>query len=180
MVKYRYLYRKGRIVVITRHNSGEICKVLARPGQYVFDGYIKGLRILKEGEYIVYHKDLRVDNLTKYIVPQWDSAPLPGILVNETHLIVANDYEKKLRRKGIIYSPNYHFEKPRGGKNEVIVFREPAIFGHRPKIARVLSVDYSYSSPIFELSNGKYINISELMTFYRQATVKEIQTYSNT
>jgi hypothetical protein len=103
-----YEFRKGRIVTTMWKHGGEICKVLARPGQIVFDTITGYIKILKEDEYVVYN-ELWIKQ-ADYLVAQSDTKPKPGFLVNIIHLRSSTKYEKMLRRNSINISPLIQIE----------------------------------------------------------------------
>lgn len=172
-----YLYRKGRIVTITWSHGGNIVKVLARPGQFVFDNYTKDVRLLGEHEYIVSAKELRIEYMTEYVVAQQNTKPLPGMLVNDLHLVPSSIYERKLRKIGINQSPIYNTQEPEGIVNEVIAFKKLIYPYQRPRLVQIKQISNT-QFPLFELSNGEVIERGSLKLFYRRSTSYE-ETYYN-
>jgi hypothetical protein len=180
----KYLYRKGSILVTTweRHklggecsNAGVICKVLARPGQIVYDPETEEPYELGEGKYVIYYNELGINQADYIATLHHGMLPLfPGILVDEIHLRPATNYEKTLRRKGITKSPyHYNSEEPEGQIAEVVAFK---YFGK----LRLLEIKRIYNSaiPLFELSNGDVIERGSLKLFYRKATEYEKEIFT--
>jgi hypothetical protein len=165
-MKINYLYRRGRIVT-TKY--GYIYKILARPGQIVFDPITRTIFTLGQGEYIL--RDFRI-NRAHYLVAQEHTQPIAGNIYYETDIFISTVYEKKLRSKGILQSPDYNSIQPQGSKDELIVRR--LSFSIRPKVLTIVSTDYSDNSPVFELSNGAYIPNAILKHLYRKPTDYEI------
>lgn len=177
-MKIKYLYRKGRIVTITWRHGGQICKVLARPGQIVYDPITEKPYTLSAGKYVVYYNELRI-NHEDYMATLYNGmcTLFPGILVDEIHLVASTAYEKILRRKGITISPNYNSEEPQGNKDEVIVFKTALLCKVKPRIVTILNIDFTDDSPVFELSNGDYVNRGTLKSLYRKPTLYEKKSY---
>jgi hypothetical protein len=173
-MKINYLYRRGRIVTVTWSHGGEICKVLARPGQFVYDTITENMYTLKEDEYVL--SNALWDKQAEYIVPQPTTQPKLGFRVHVQHLVASTVYEKKLRRIGILLSPNYNSIQPQGSKDELIVRR--LSFSIIPKVLSIISADYDNDSPVFELSNGTYIPNAILKHLYRKPIDYEIKRYN--
>jgi hypothetical protein len=164
----KYLYCKGRIVTITWKHGGDIVKVLARPGQYVYDTTTRDMRFLNEDEYIV-EEDIRIkERWIEYLVPQQNIKPKAGRLVNAIHLAQATVYEKKLRHKGILTSPIVNSEEPLGEVGEILAFK----YLGKLRLVQILKVVNSLP-PCFELSNGDCIERGSLKIFYRRTNEYE-------
>lgn len=163
-----YLYRRGIIVTITWKHGGDIVKILARPGQYVFDTATRNMRFLNEDEYIV-EEDIRIkEQWYKYLVPQQNIKPKAGKLINVIHLAQATVYEKKLRRKGILKSPTINSEEPQGIVGEILAFRYPG----KLRLVQIHRVVNSLP-PCFELTDGNRIERGSLKLFYRRTNEYE-------
>lgn len=172
-----YLFKKGRIVTITWSHGGNICKILARPGQIVFDNYKKDIKRLEEDEYIVSTNELGIDWKTEYTVAQLNIKPLPGMLVNVIYLTKSSNYEKKLRKRGILKSPLYNSEEPEGIVNEIIAFKKLIYPFIQPRFASIKKIIEGIS-PLFELSNGEVIEKGSLKLFYRKTIDYEKYRYN--
>jgi hypothetical protein len=171
-----YLYRKGRIVTITWKHGGHICKILARPGQIVYDTITQFIRTLEENEYVVYYKDLRIEH-SDYLVAQYDTKPIGGILVNDIHLVPSSKYEKQLRRIGIAKSPYYDTMEPEGVLHEIIVFKKLTYPFNKPRMLRIKNICNAQNAPLYTLSNGETIERGSLKLFYRQPIEYEKTIY---
>lgn len=166
-----YQYRKGRIVTITWKHGGEICKVLARPGQLVYDTITNSIYYLKEDEYVL-QNDLWIKQ-ADYLVAQENTKPIPGILVNAIHLIPSTPREKALRRRGILKAPNNIIK---GEVNEILVSKKGLI----QKLVRILDIAGDKEFPLYILSNGEIISRGTLKSLYRKANGEEESTYDET
>jgi hypothetical protein len=172
--KMKYLYRKGRIVTITWKHGGWICKVLARPGQLVYDPITNQSHLLDEGKYVVYYEKLRIEH-ADYMATLHHGMYLlyPGILVDEIHLTASSNYEKYLRRKGINKSPLYDSKEPEGIIGEIIAFKYPG----KLRLVEILNILYSPVFPLYELSNGDCIERGSLKLFYRKTDEYEQEIF---
>ena len=173
-----YLYRKGRIVTITWKHGGQICKVLARPGQIVYDPDTNLSQILGEDKYVVYYEKLRI-NHADYMATLYNGTCtlFPGILVDAIHLLPSTVYEKKLRRMGIYISPFYNSEEPEGVGGEIISFKKLIYPFRRPRLVSIKRIIES-NFPLFELSNGDVIERGSLKLFYRKASWYEQKLFA--
>jgi hypothetical protein len=165
----KYLYRKGRIVTITWKHGGWICKVLARPGQLVYDPITNESHLLDEGKYVVYYEELRIEH-ADYMATLHHGMYLllPGILVDEIHLNESSNYEKYLRRKGTHKSPFYNSEEPLGEVGEILAFK----YLGKLRLVQILKV-VNTTPPCFELTNGDCIERGSLKIFYRRTNEYE-------
>lgn len=158
-----YLYRKGLIVTT---KNGMICKIIARPGQVVYDNKTKFMYVLKEGQYILFNENFRMIE-GEYKVAQYHTQPLNGFLANEDHISKSLVYEKTLRRIGIHNSPLYNSDRPEGTIGEIVAFKKLIHPYIRPKLFRINKIMNS-NFPLFELSNNEIIEHGTLKMFYRK------------
>lgn len=158
-----YLYRRGRIVST---KSGIICKVIARPGQIVYNNKIGFIQVLKEGEYLLTNEDFRIIQ-GDFCVAQENTQPINGFLCFEWHILNATVYEKKLRRLGINNSPLFNSTQPDGLIDEIVVFKKLIFPWVNPRINRIKKATTS-NIPLYELSNGEVIDRGTLRMFYRK------------
>ena len=166
-MKINYLYRKGRIVTITWKHGGEICKVLARPGQTVKDTIKNAMYTLEEGEYIV--ENLLWIKSSDYLAPQLASVPKAGFKVHEQHLVASTEYEKRLRRRGIHISPDYEPEPPEIIIGETLITRRVirgVIMNTKPP-KRTIIKDI-YKNGLVVLSNDTTTNKTFLVVLFRK------------
>jgi hypothetical protein len=180
----KYLYRKGSILVTTwqRHklggecsNAGVICKVLARPGQLVYNPETEEPYLLGEGKYVIYYNELGINQADYMATLHHGMLPnFPGIFVDEIHLRPATDYEKRLRRKGITKSPIHNSEEPEGVVDEIVAFK----YLGKLRLLRIKKVIDS-TIPLFELSNNDVIERGSLKLFYRRTTNYEKEIFEN-
>jgi len=155
-----YAHRRGSIVVTTYGRGGEICKVLARPGQIAYDTSKKDIYILKEEEYILFNELWIGGDI--WLVAQQNSKPIQGFLVNVMHIRSSMPYEKLLFRHKEIFSPYNNYKHPD------IVLGEKVIFRLSAKKPKVLIITEITGEKIVGLSNGEKTTRNAIYLVYRK------------